>query len=188
MEILTRYELELNRREFINRIKKGAVFIHPTDTIYGLGCNALDEKAVKKIRKIKGSGPNKHYSIWVPSLDWIKKNCQSSKELDKWLKELPGQYTLIIKTNKNIFSIEVTPNKTIGIRHPDHWMKDIIKELGLPIITTSANKTGEHFMTSIEDLNPEIKRELDFIIYEGNKKARPSKIVNLIEGEEINSR
>ena len=68
---------------------------------------------------------------------------------------------------------------TIGIRIPNHWFTPFVEELGLPIVTTSANKVGRMFMTSIEDIDPEIKNNVDFIIYEGEKKGRPSNIVHL---------
>tara|TARA_Y100000310_G_scaffold306937_1_gene348533 strand:+ start:826 stop:1041 length:216 start_codon:yes stop_codon:yes gene_type:complete len=64
---------------------------------------------------------------------------------------------------------------------PDHWMQELVEELGVPIVTTSANKTGKEFMTSLENLDPEIKRGVKFIIYEGEKKARPSRLVNLAD-------
>lgn len=186
MAILTKSELHLRKKEIIDKIRQGAIFIHPTDTIYGLGCNASNEAAVRKIRKIK----NRHdtpFSIWVPHPDWIKQNCHSSAGLNKWLKQLPGAYTLIVKIkNKNIVAPNINPKKnTIGLRIPDHWFHKIIEDAGVPIITTSANKTGSSFMTSLEDLDPDIKRNVDFIIYEGEKKARPSKVINLIEEEKI---
>ena len=53
MEILTKHELRLRKREIADKIKNGAVFIHPTDTIYGIGCNATDDQAIQKIRKLK---------------------------------------------------------------------------------------------------------------------------------------
>ena len=67
MEILTQTELQLRGAEIANRIKKGAVFIHPTDTIYGLSCDASNKDAVKRIREIKNR-PDSPFSVWVPSI------------------------------------------------------------------------------------------------------------------------
>lgn len=186
MEVLTKHELKFRKREIIEKIKKGAVFIHPTDTIYGLGCNATNEKAVKKIRKLKDRYTNP-FSVWAPSKKWIKQNLQETSALNKWLKELPGPYTLITKASTtNTLAPNVNPqNKTLGVRMPDHWFHQLIEELNLPIVTTSANKTGKEFMTSLDNLDPEIRRNADFMIYEGEKKARPSKLVNLVEEEKI---
>lgn len=186
MEIITRYELDLRRNELLERIEKGAVFIHPTDTIYGISCSALDESAVKKVRKIKGRSTTP-FSVWVPSQKWIKENCYPSPGLDKWLKELPGAYTLVTKIkNKKCVAPSINPeNQTLGVRMPDHWFHELVKGLGFPVVTTSANKTGQPFMTSLEDLDPEIRRGTDFIVYEGEKKARPSKIINLVGQEKV---
>ncbi len=183
MEILTKHELRLRKREIIEKIRDGAVFIHPTDTIYGLGCNALNPNAVKEIRRLKDR-PDTPFSVWVPSKDWIKDNCADSSTFSKWMNELPGPYTLITKLKKKdgiAKNIPNTKDDTVGIRMPDHWLQELVSELGVPIVTTSANKTGHEFMTSLENLNSEIKREVNFIIYEGEKKARPSRLVNLAD-------
>jgi len=188
MEVLTKPELDSRYEEIVKRIKGGALFIHPTDTIYGIGCNALNKKSVDKIRELK-ERPDSPLSIWVPSINWIKENCELTKKLEKWISQLPGPYTLIILLkNKLAIADNVAPNvNTIGIRYPDHWFNKIIESCDIPIVSTSANKTGEPFMTCLENLNPEIEKDVDFIIYEGKKGARPSKIIN-VENEEIKER
>ncbi len=184
METLTRAELQLHFSEMAEQIRNGAVFIYPTDTIYGIGCNALDEKAVTKIRKLK-ERPTNPFSIIAPSKEWITKNCIVNKEAKEWLNKLPGPYTLILKLkNKSAIAKNVNQGReTIGMRIPNHWFSDKIKGLGFPIVTTSANRSEKPFMTSLEDLDPKIKEGVDFIIYEGEKKGQPSKIVNLVEGK-----
>jgi L-threonylcarbamoyladenylate synthase len=184
MEVLTKTEFLMRKEEIINKIKKGTIFIHPSDTIYGLSCNALDEKAVDKIRKLKDR-PETPFSVWVPSLEWIKQNCSLNKEGEEWLKKLPGPYTLIIKLkNKKSVAKNVSPNNiSLGLRMPQHWFNDLVKFLGFPIITTSANKAGLPYMTSLKDLDSEISKGVDFIIYEGEKVSRPSKIINLVKKE-----
>ena len=94
MEVLTKIELRIRHKEILSKIKNGAVFIHPTDTIYGLGCNALDVKAIEKLRRLKDRSTSP-FSVWAPSLAWIEEHCQLNSEAQKWLKELPGPYTII---------------------------------------------------------------------------------------------
>ena len=184
MKLINQTEMKFRSKELLDKISKGAVFIHPTDTIYGLGCNALDEKAVAKIRTLK-ERPDMPLSIWAPSLKWIKENCNVNKKAELWLAKLPGPYTLILKLKKDsLIAKNVSPGKkTIGVRIPNHWFSDVIKYFGQPIITTSANKAGQPFMTSKENLDPEIERNVEFIVYEGEIKARPSKIIDLVTGE-----
>ena len=109
MEILARKDLRLRYKEILQRIKDGAVFICPTDTIYGLSCNALLEKSVAKIRKLK-QRPDSPFSVWIPSLKWIERNCETTKnkEEQEWLKKLPGPYTFILPfKNKNVLAKNV---------------------------------------------------------------------------------
>ncbi len=183
MEMLTKTELELKFEEIAKKIEEGTIFIHPTDTIYGISCNALDEKAVKKIREIK-ERPETPFSIWAPSIKWIKKNCLINKEVERWLDKLPGPYTLILKLkNKKTVAENVSFSDSLGVRIPEHWFSNVVEALRFPIITTSVNKAGQQFMTCLENLDQEMKGKINFIVYEGEKKARPSKIVNLVEGK-----
>lgn len=184
MEVLTQTELNLRLEQIIKKIKPGAVFIHPTDTIYGIGCNAEDETAVAKIRRLKEQR-SQPFSVWVPSLKWVEKNCLIDKKTKEGLKQLPGPYTLIIKLkNKKAIAKSVALGKdTIGIRYPNHWFGKIVEACETPIVTTSANKTGQPFMTLLENLDKEIQQRVNFMIYEGEKKGKPSKIINLIEGK-----
>lgn len=175
MKILTKEGIT---EEIKSKIIDGAVFIYPTDTIYGIGCNALNDKAVRRIREIKVR-EDKPFSVIAPSKEWIKRNCYVGNELDK----LPGAYTLILKLkNKNGISKNVSNLNTLGVRIPDHWFSKMVEELGIPIVTTSVNKSGEKFMTCLDDLNSDIK--VDFVIYEGKKEGKPSEIIK--EGKIIN--
>jgi L-threonylcarbamoyladenylate synthase len=179
MQIYTAAEAKIKKAEIQGRIAKGDIFIHPTDTIYGIGCNALISNAVKKIREIK-ERPDTPFSIMVPSIEWIRENCVITKQAEKYLKELPGQVTLILKTINQPVAPEVAPGSdTLGVRIPKHWFHSIIEELEIPVITTSVNKMGKAFMTSIDSLDTEIAKDIDFAIDEGKKEGRPSKIINL---------
>ncbi|MBI2541565.1 threonylcarbamoyl-AMP synthase [Candidatus Woesearchaeota archaeon] len=185
MRILNFEELNLERRQIIESVVDGSVFIHPTDTIYGIGCNAQDSKAVKKIRQLKGRTSNP-FSVIAPSYDWIKENCIVSKEAEEWLEKLPGPYTLILKLKSDCVAKEVNPGlKTLGIRIPNHWIRKIAAEAEVPVVTTSVNRANEDYMTSPEDLDPAIKSGIDFVLYEGEKEGKPSKIVDLTEEVKI---
>ena len=190
MRIINKEEFELEKELFFEQIIKGAVYIHPTDTIYGLGTNATNKKTVQKIRDLK-KRKNIPFSIIAPSKEWIKKNCELNERVERWIKKLPGPYTLILKIkNKGAIANNVAPGlDTIGVRIPDHWFGIIGKALNIPLVTTSANVVGGDFMTSIEDLNRDIRCGVDFIVYEGEKKGRPSTLIDLSkEKEDIKER
>lgn len=183
-KIITIQEFRKNEAEILREIRNGAIFIYPTDTIYGLGCDATNSRAVEKVRKAK-QRDSKPYSVIAPSKEWIKKNCiVDSKQAKKWLNMLPGPFTLILKLKcHKCVAKNVTGNKALGIRIPDNWSAMIAKDLNCPIVTTSANLSGEAYMTSLDDLNEIIKDKVDLIIYEGEKRGRPSTVVNLTENK-----
>ena len=180
MRIINKEEFELEQEQFIEQIMKGAVYIHPTDTIYGLGANSTNKKAVQKIRDIK-KRDSMPFSIIAPSKEWIKKNCELNESAEQWINKLPGPYTLILKLkNKDAIADNVAPGlDTVGIRIPDHWFSMVAKVIDIPLVTTSANVVGDEFMTSMVTLNRDIKNKVNFIIYEGEKKGRPSTLINL---------
>ena len=181
MRILNYEEFNLERASILDAIISGSVFIHPTDTIYGLGCNAQNSGSVKKLRQLKSRAKNP-FSVIAPSLEWIHSNCVVTKEGEEWLNRLPGPYTLILKLKGRCVAKEVNLGlKTLGIRMPNHWITRLVAEIESPIITTSVNRANEGYMTSIEDLEPAIKSGIDFELYEGRKEGKPSKIVDLTE-------
>lgn len=186
MIILNKEEFEQEKYAIIERLKENSpIFVYPTDTIYGIGCNALNKDAVKKIRAVKERTKNP-FSVIAPSKEWIRENCIAGKNAEEWIEKLPGPYTLILKTRRNCVAENVAPGlKTLGVRIPNHWFSSFAHEIGIPIVTTSANKASQDFMTSLEDLDLDMKSKIDFIIYEGEKRGKPSKIINLTGNEMI---
>lgn len=186
MRVLSKDEFE-NQIDAIRTslIENPTVFIYPTDTIYGIGCNALNKEAVDKIRDIKQRKTNP-FSIIAPSKEWIDENFIINNNSKAWIKRLPGPYTLVLKSKKQCVAENVAPGlDTLGIRIPDHWISNIIKKIDIPIVTTSVNKSGNDIMTSLDDLDTDIKSRIDFIVYEGEKKGKPSKIIDLTDDVEV---
>jgi len=184
MRLINKDEFKLEKEKIIEDIKSGAMFIYPTDTIYGIGCDATNFQAVKKVREAK-ERYTRPFSVIAPSKEWIKENCVVDKKIEQWVEKLPGPYTLILKLKvKDCIAPNVNSDMdTVGIRIPKHWVVQELKKLNVPIVTTSANVIGEAFMTSIDDLNKKIKEKVDFIIYEGQIKGTPSQIIDLTKGE-----
>lgn len=186
MNTLTKDEFDVNFDDLKVDIEEGAIFIHPTDTIYGIGCDATQKEAVKKIRDIKDRHESP-FSIIAPSKEWIMENCYVNDKAKEWIEKLPGPFTLIFKLKKKE-CIAANVNfdlDTLGVRIPEHWFSEVVSKLEKPVVTTSANKSGEDFMTSLENLNPEIQNHIDFIVYEEEKHGRPSTIVDLTHEEPI---
>lgn len=180
MIIINEDEYNLKKEEYISKMKNGAIFVYPTDTIYGIGTCASNSDSVKKIRKLK-ERHTKPFSIIAPSKEWIIKNCHIKKEAEEWINKLPGPYTLLLKLKKDDAVEGVVNAKldSVGVRIPDHWISDVVCELDMPIVTTSANVADQEYMTSLDNLDLKIRNNVDFILYEGEIKGTPSTLVDL---------
>jgi L-threonylcarbamoyladenylate synthase len=166
--------------DFIEDIKNGAIFIYPTDTIYGLGCDATNEESVALIRRIKNKDV-KPMSVIAPSVEWVKENCVVDDE--SLAKYLPGPYTLILKKKDKDFMKDVSSDDTLGVRIPDAEFTKLVEKSGVPFITTSVNFTGEPYAISISDIDKKIMDSADIVIGVGKLDGRPSTLV--IDGKEI---
>ena len=119
MRIINKDELK-HEPKLINELKQ-SIFIYPTDTIYGIGCDATNHGLIVKIREIKQSF-SQPFSIIIPNKNMIYENCKINKKTKEFVDKLPGPYTLIFEAKKPFFAPNVNPyNNTIGIRIPDHW-------------------------------------------------------------------
>jgi L-threonylcarbamoyladenylate synthase len=167
--------------DFVGDIKHGAIFIYPTDTIYGLGCDATNEESVQLIKDLKYRDKDKPMSVIAPSVDWIKEHCVVEDDMIE--KYLPGPYTLILKKKDPSFLKQVSSTETLGVRIPDCEFTNLVKKAGVPFITTSVNFAGEPFAIQISDIDKKILDSADIIIGVGKLDGRPSTLV--IDGKEI---
>lgn len=178
MLVITKAELLEKKREFLERMEN-EIFIYPTDTIYGIGCDATNVELVKKLRIIKNrfEGP---FSIIAPGKKWIYNNLEVGKHAEEELNKLPGPFTLIFNLDNKEAVSEDTNNdmNTLGVRIPDHWISDLVADSGKPIITTSANIAGQDFLTKPEDVGSHLKNNVSFLIDEGEISGKPSKIID----------
>lgn len=167
--------------DFVDDIKHGAVFIYPTDTIYGLGCDATNEESVKKIKELKYRDADKPMSVIVPSVEWIKEHCVVDDEMLE--KYLPGPYTLILKKKDVDFMKDVSSLDTLGVRIPDCEFTELVERAGVPFITTSVNFVGEPFAVKISDIDSNILDAAEIVIGVGELDGRPSTLI--VDGKEI---
>lgn len=184
MKIMNKEQVLREKVKIIEEIKSGKIFIYPTDTIYGIGCNAINEYAVQKIRLIK-QRESKPFSIIAPNIKWIKENCEYNSLVEEYLEKLPGPYTLILNLkNKKVIAKDVTQTNTLGVRIPDNWFSEIISESNIPFITTSVNISGNPHIHTIKELSSKIKEQVDYIIDDGVLNNQPSTIIDLTSKEE----
>ncbi len=162
------------------QINNGAILIYPTDTVYGIGCNAEDARAVKKLRQIKGA--DHPFSIIAPSKAWIQENLKVN--FPEFLEKLPGPLTLIMAKKGRLLDAAAA-GFTLGVRIPDHPIMKLIEKAGAPFITTSANLSGRPAPASPPDIPRELERQVDFVIDGGTLPGKPSRIIDLTGREPV---
>lgn len=170
-------------------LKRGGVIIYPTDTIYGIGCDLFNRKAIDKICRIKGIKPkNLNLSFICYDLSHIS---EYVKRIDtptfKVLKKaLPGPFTFILESNSNVPKILNTNKKTVGIRIPDHNIPRMIVDiLGNPIVTSSIKDDDKiiEYTTDPEVIYEEFKHQVDIVIDGGYGGNIPSTVIDCTQDE-----
>ncbi|MFH1432950.1 MAG: L-threonylcarbamoyladenylate synthase [archaeon] len=164
--------------DIVDDIIKGAIFIYPTDTIYGIGCNALNDEQVKKIFLIKKRDESMPLSVIAPNFEWISENCIA--DIDVVKKYLPGPYTLILRKKKNGFLGAASAGRdTIGVRIINHPIMRYFEMAGVPFVTTSVNASGEEPICDVSKLPSDIRKNAYVVIDDGVIQGKPSKVIDL---------
>lgn len=171
-----------NIRTVIECLSDGGVVVYPTDTIYGLGCDIYQHKAIEKISRIKNIDPQKaQFSFICYDLSDLSKYTKSiSTPLYRTLKSyLPGPYTFILPASKEVPKILQTKRNTIGIRVPDNNIaRNIVQELGHPILSTSLPGEMVEEYTDPELIAENLDKLVDIVIDGGIGGMVPSTIVD----------
>ena len=174
-----------NVKEAVEILKKGGVIIAPTDTVYGLICDATNKKAVEKIFKIKKRSKSKPLPIFVKDIKMAKNLTELSFEQEKFLKKVwPGKTTVVLKRKKSKIKLYGVAKDTIALRVPKHKVISyLLSAIGRPLAQTSANISGQPASSNIKEVLRQFgsqKIKLDLIIDDGNlPKSKPSKIIDL---------
>ena len=172
----------------VKTLKNGGLIIYPTDTVYGLGCDISNNKALEKIAKLKNVKLDKaNFSFICHDLSNLSAYV---KQIDtptyKILKRaLPGPYTFILNGSNNL-PRAFKKKKTVGIRIPDNnIIREIVKELGNPIITTSIRDDDDvvEYTTDPELIYEKWQSKVDLVIDGGYGDNRPSSIIDLTKEE-----
>lgn len=167
--------------EAVNVLDKGGVIVYPTDTIYGLGCDIFNRKAVARIFAIKKRDKKKPLSILCPDFKCLSDYAYISNSAFRLIKKLlPGPYTFIFKASNKVPRSLAPKRKTVGIRMPDHkFCLKLTDRLGRPIVTTSVNLSGEDFFTDPKKIKDELAGQIDLILDAGKLVNEPSTVIDL---------
>jgi len=177
-------------RQIVEVLRNGGVIIYPTDTVYGMGCDITNQKAVEKICRIKGINPKKHnFSFVCADLSNISQYTRIiSKPVFKMMKKgLPGPFTFILEASSQVPKILHSNKKTVGIRVPNHGIpRAIVEELGQPILSTSIRDEDEiiEYSTDPELIFDKYQNLVDIVIDGGYGSNMPSTILDCT-GDEV---
>lgn len=178
--------------QIVNCLKDGGIIIYPTDTVYALGCDITNNKAIERICKLKGIAPNK------ANFSFVCNNLSHLSEFTKAIpnhvfrimkKTLPGPYTFILEANGNVPKLLKQNRKTVGIRVPNNAIcLEIVRVLGNPLISTSLHDNTDDILEYFSD--PEVIYQqyqdvVDMVIDGGFGNIYPSTVIDFSNHEPV---
>ncbi|MBO9572118.1 MAG: threonylcarbamoyl-AMP synthase [Chitinophagaceae bacterium] len=178
-----------NIAKAVEILKDGGVIVYPTDTIYGLGCDIHQPKAIERICRIKGIDPAKQQLSFV---------CYDMSDMSNYIKSiptstyrmlkqyLPGPYTFILPASKEVPKLLKTKKNTVGLRIPDNLIaRTIVKELGCPVLSASLPGDMVEEYTDPELINERFESQVDLILDGGIGGMVPSTIIDCTGDEPV---
>lgn len=174
--------------EIAESLRNGGIVIYPTDTIYGMGCDLFNVKAMERLLSIKGTKAKNHnLSFICYDLSHISEYARSiDNTVFKAMKRaLPGPYTFILNSSSKVPKLLNVKKRTVGIRVPDNYIpRSLVKELGNPIVSTSIRDDDEiiEYSTDPELIFEKFKDVVDIIVDGGFGDVIPSTVVNCADG------
>ncbi|MEZ4315254.1 MAG: L-threonylcarbamoyladenylate synthase [Polyangiaceae bacterium] len=168
----------------VDILQKGGVIAYPSDTVYGLGCDLTNKAAIERLYQIKGMSKDKNLAFICPDLSDISRYAIVENPQYRVLKRcLPGPYTFILTATREVPKMVITKQKTVGIKVPDHAVPiAIVRELGRPLISTTAAPPGEPPLIDPWELSERFPG-LEVVIDAGECGTTPTTVVDLSEGD-----
>ena len=164
-------------------LRGGGVIALPTDTLYGISANALDEDAASKVFRVKGREERSPLPIFVSDPDDLFRYGREVPDVALRLAESlwPGKLTIVVGKSDRIPDVVSGGLDTVGIRIPSHPVpREIVAQLGAPITATSANVSGRPALTAAEDVLAELGSRLDLVLDGGNlAPSLPSTVIDV---------
>jgi L-threonylcarbamoyladenylate synthase len=174
----------------VETLRNGGIILYPTDTVWGIGCDATNPEAVEKIYRLKQSENKKGMIILLDKVDNVARYFNRTPDVAWDLLELSDKpLTLILPNAVGVAANLIPQEQTLAVRVADHeFCRRLIGKLGRPIVSTSANLSGEATPEGFEDITPAIKAGVDYVVnksFEGHPTRKASSIISLGEGGEI---
>ncbi len=163
-------------------LRAGGLILYPTDTVWGIGCDARNAAAVERIYTLKKSENKKSMLVLCGSVDMVARHVNSAPAVAYELMEVAtSPLTLILPGAAGVAENLVPEEGTLGVRIPDHdFCRRLLARLGRPVVSTSANISGEPAAVGLEDVTREIVDGVDYVVdprFAGKPTGKPSSIM-----------
>ena len=174
----------------IEVLRRGGIILYPTDTVWGIGCDATNEEAVAKVYALKRSEDKKSMLVLCRDADMVVRYVDKAPGIAFEVMEMATKpLTLILPGATGLAKNLIPEAKTLGVRVPDHeFCYKLLRKFGRPIVSTSANISGEPTPRSVRDISKEIIEGVDFMVnprFQGRPTGQPSSIIAFGEGCEV---
>lgn len=180
VEINSQFPEPRKVRRAVDALLAGEVIAYPTDTVYGLGCDLMNKKAIDRLYQIKGMERSQPLAFICPDLSEIAKYAIVDNQVYRVLRRfLPGPYTFVLEATREVPRIVQTKRKTIGIRIPNHEVtRAIVSELGRPLINTTAQRPGAEAHVDPHEIDEDFKG-LGLVLDGGGGGVIPTTVIDL---------
>ena len=185
-------ESDLRREvdEAVRVLREGGIILYPTDTVWGLGCDATNAEAVERIYRLKRSENKKSMLVLCASADMVVRYVNRAPGIAFEVMEMAtSPLTLILPGATGVAANLIPDEGTLGIRVPDHeFCHRMLRALQRPVVSTSANISGEATPAGLQEVSREIIDGVDFVVnprFEGKPTRKASSIIAFGEGGEV---
>lgn len=170
----------------VEALEAGEVIGYPTDTVYGLGCDLFNKKAIDRLYQIKGMDRAQQLAFICPDLGDIARYAIVENAAYRILRRLlPGPYCVILEATREVPRLVQSKRKTVGIRIPHHEViLSIVRELGRPVISTTANRPGEEAMLDPDEIDARFPG-LALVLDAGAGGTVPTTVLDVTSGDPV---
>ncbi len=177
-------------KEAVETLRKGGVILYPTDTVWGIGCDATNAEAVDKIYALKRSVDKKSMLILCKDVDSVVRYVNKAPGVAFDVMEMSTKpLTAILPGAANVATNLIPEEGTLGVRVPEHeFCEKLLRKFGKPIVSTSANISGEETPLLFKEISEEITSGVDYVVhprFEGKPTRKPSSIISFGEGGDV---
>lgn len=190
MQQVKKSDLRREVDEAVRVLREGGIILYPTDTVWGLGCDATNAEAVDRIYRLKRSENKKSMLVLCASADMVVRYVNRAPGIAFEVMEMAtSPLTLILPGATGVAANLIPDEGTLGIRVPDHeFCRRMLRALQRPVVSTSANISGEVTPTGLQEVSREIIDGVDFVVnprFEGKPTRKASSIIAFGEGGEV---